>query len=162
MSRELDTNWRDLNYNFETLELNPELVKALNSLKIFRPSNIQFRALMATKNSLNLCLECQFQKHETIILAISILEKINVESEDCCQAIILSSDSNVIKHIADTIEYLGLYLNEKICTHLSNVVDNINRLKNGVNIIIGNPGRIYDLIGLGSIKLHNIKIMASF
>ncbi|RWS00033.1 DEAD/DEAH box helicase domain-containing protein-like protein [Dinothrombium tinctorium] len=164
MSREFDTSWRDLNYNFETLDLNQELVKALNSMKIYRPSNIQFRAIMAIKNGFNLCMECQFQKHETIILVISILEKISVESEVSCQAIILSSDSNVIKHIADTIEHLGLYLNVKICicTHHSNLVDNINHLNNGVNIIIGNPGRIYDLIGLGVIKLQNIKIMASF
>ncbi|RWS03759.1 DEAD-domain-containing protein-like protein [Dinothrombium tinctorium] len=162
MSRKNETNWRDLNLTFVDLDLKRELFQALDSSETLEPTILLYRTIKAVKNCFNLCLESKFTPDESLILAIAILERIELSTNSNCQAIVVCSDATSVKNVVDAFvsNFSQLKVKFHVCTHQTSIVDDISALKAGVQIVIGTAGRIYDLIGIGLIWLEAIKVLA--
>ncbi len=144
---------------FIELGLNKNIIKALTDLGYENPTEIQLKAIPQVLSSRNdLKAFAQTGTGKTAAFSLPILEQIDVESNDS-QAIILSPTRELAIQIAKNIEEFSKHLKgvKTIAVYGgANIDDQIRKLKKGVQIIVGTPGRTVDLINRKQLKLSNI------
>jgi translation initiation factor 4A len=62
--------------------------------------------------------------------------------------------------IAFVIENIGEYKQVKVlaCVGGSSMKDSINLIKNGVHVVVGTPGRVFDFLKRGILKTDYLKL----
>ncbi|RWS04963.1 eukaryotic initiation factor 4A-I-like isoform X1, partial [Dinothrombium tinctorium] len=80
-----------------------------------------------------------------------------------CQVLILLASHEEAEEIKHLINSFGKLMGIKccLCTLSTDVKQDLNQLKSGVHIVIGTPGRVYDLISIGAIQTINIKLLTA-
>ena len=91
---------------------------------------------------------------------IPILEKINI-NQKYVQSLILVPTRELALQTSATIREIGKYLNVQcmITTGGTNLKDDIYRLYNPVQILVGTPGRVFDLANKGALDLSKCGIL---
>ena len=145
---------------FKDLGLNKNIIKALTDLGYENPTEIQEKAIPQVLSSFeDLKAFAQTGTGKTAAFSLPILEQIDTESKDT-QAVILSPTRELALQIATNIEEFSKYLDGVKTLAVyggANIDEQIRKLKRGVQIIVGTPGRTVDLINRKQLKLHNIK-----
>ena len=145
---------------FKDLGLNNEIIQALTDLGYENPTEIQLKAIPQVLSSTkDLKAFAQTGTGKTAAFSLPILEQIDVSNNDT-QAVILSPTRELAIQIAKNIEEFSKYLKGVKTLAVyggSNIDDQIRKLKKGVQIIVGTPGRTVDLINRRQLKLANIK-----
>ena len=91
---------------------------------------------------------------------IPILEKVNF-TQKYVQALILVPTRELALQTSATIREIGKYLNVQcmITTGGTNLKDDIYRLYNPVQVLVGTPGRVFDLANKGALDLSKCSIL---
>ncbi|PCH51868.1 MAG: DEAD/DEAH box helicase [Flavobacteriaceae bacterium] len=145
---------------FKDLGLNENIIKALTDLGYENPTEIQEKAIpqvIASKTDLKAFAQTGTGK--TAAFSLPILEQIDSNSKDT-QAIILSPTRELALQIAKNIEEFSKYMkgfNVAAVYGGASIDDQIRKLKKGVHIVVGTPGRTVDLIKRKQLKLENIQ-----
>lgn len=97
---------------------------------------------------------------KTASFVIPILEKIEFKSNNV-QSLILVPTRELALQTSSTIREIGKYLNIRcmISTGGTNLKDDIYRLYNPVHIVVGTPGRVFDLANKGVLDLSKCPIL---
>ncbi len=84
---------------------------------------------------------------KTATFSIAILQRLDPEVRGC-QAIILAPTRELVQQIYDVITALGdfLHIRTHACFGGTNLRDEIRILRDGVDIVVGTPGRVEDMI----------------
>jgi translation initiation factor 4A len=84
---------------------------------------------------------------KTATFSISILQKVDPALKKC-QALVLAPTRELALQIQKVMMALGEFLNVKVhaCIGGTSVREDIEILKSGVQIVIGTPGRVFDMI----------------
>jgi ATP-dependent RNA helicase DeaD len=145
---------------FKELGLDKDIVKALTDLGYENPTEIQLKAIpqvIASKQDLKAFAQTGTGK--TAAFSLPILQQIDANNTDT-QAIILSPTRELAVQIANNISEFSKYL-KGVKTEAvyggANIEEQIRRLKKGVQIVVGTPGRTVDLINRKQLKLENIQ-----
>jgi len=145
---------------FKELGLNKNIIKALTDLGYENPTEIQLKAIpQVLSSSEDLKAFAQTGTGKTAAFSLPILEQIDAESKDT-QVVILSPTRELALQIANNIEEFSKYLDGVKTLAVyggASIEDQIRKLKRGVQIIVGTPGRTVDLINRNQLKLNNIK-----
>ncbi len=145
---------------FKELGLNSTIIKALTDLGYENPTEIQLKAIPQVLSSSNdLKAFAQTGTGKTAAFSLPIIEQIDIESNDT-QAIILSPTRELAIQIAKNINEFSVHLKGLKTAAVyggANIEEQIRKLKKGVQIIVGTPGRTVDLINRKQLKLSNIK-----
>ena len=145
---------------FKELGLNKNIIKALTDLGYENPTEIQLKAIpQVLASDQDLKAFAQTGTGKTAAFSLPILEQIDVESKNT-QAIILSPTRELALQIANNIEEFSKYTDGFRTAAVyggANIEEQIRKLKKGVHIIVGTPGRTVDLINRKQLKLDNIK-----
>ncbi len=145
---------------FKDLGLNKNIIKALTDLGYENPTEIQEKAIpqvIASKEDLKAFAQTGTGK--TAAFSLPILEQIDAESK-ITQAIILSPTRELALQIANNIEEFAAHIDGFKCAAVyggANIEEQIRKLKKGVHIVVGTPGRTVDLINRKQLKLSNIQ-----
>jgi len=77
-----------------------------------------------------------------------------------CQALVLAPTRELAQQIVKVIAALGDFMNVKIhaCVGGTAVRDDIRTLQEGVHIVVGTPGRVYDMINRRALSLSEVKL----
>ncbi len=96
---------------------------------------------------------------KTATFAISILQSIDENLRET-QALILAPTRELAQQIQKVVIALGDYLGTQChaCIGGTNVRDDMKRLENGAQIVVGTPGRVYDMIQRGALKAQTIRM----
>lgn len=96
---------------------------------------------------------------KTATFAVSILQKLDVSNREC-QALVLAPTRELAQQIVKVIGSLGDFMNIKIhgCVGGTAVRDDIRTLQEGVHIVVGTPGRVYDMINRRALKLDSVQL----
>jgi translation initiation factor 4A len=88
---------------------------------------------------------------------VGALQRIDFEHR-ACQAIILAPTRELANQIYKVVLALGDYLDVKChaCIGGTKVHDDILRLKEGQHVIVGTPGRVFDLISRGHLRIDDL------
>ncbi|CAM1365182.1 ATP-dependent RNA helicase DeaD [Tenacibaculum sediminilitoris] len=145
---------------FLDLGLQEPINKALTDLGYEKPTVIQEKAIpqiISSKNDLKAFAQTGTGK--TAAFSLPIIELIDQTSVNT-QAIILSPTRELAVQIGKNIEDFSKYLpNLKVATVYggANIDEQIRKLKKGVQIVVGTPGRTVDLIKRRALKLGNVQ-----
>ena len=76
-----------------------------------------------------------------------------------CQALILAPTRELAQQIQKVVLALGDYMDIAVhaCVGGTAVRDDIRTLQNGVHIVVGTPGRVFDMINRRSLRLDSIR-----
>ncbi len=88
---------------------------------------------------------------KTATFAIAVLQKLDLDLDlesKGCQALILAPTRELAQQIQKVVTALGDYMHVKChaCVGGTNVRDDIRILQDGVHIVVGTPGRVFDMI----------------
>ncbi|NOR28266.1 MAG: DEAD/DEAH box helicase [Lutibacter sp.] len=145
---------------FKDLGLNDNIIKALTDLGYENPTEIQEKAIpqvIASKEDLKAFAQTGTGK--TAAFSLPILEQIDTQSKDT-QAIILSPTRELALQIAKNIEEFSKHIKGFNVTAVyggASIDDQIRKLRKGMHIVVGTPGRTVDLINRKQLKLNNVQ-----
>lgn len=139
--------------SFEAMNLKPELLKALYSLQIEKPSKIQDLAIPQIMAGRNLAFHSKSGTGKTIAFVLSALNI--VESGKGPQVLILTPTRELSVQVGGVIKELCQAVDVSVCLALRNFVSTIVKEE----LVIGSPGKIGGLIRNNVIQRDNVKLM---
>ncbi|UJR25132.1 hypothetical protein I4U23_006491 [Adineta vaga] len=155
----IESNWNEVVENFDQMNLREPLLRGIYGYGFERPSAIQQRAIKPCILGHDVIAQAQSGTGKTATFAISILQQLDMESKDC-QALILAPTRELAQQIQKVVLALGDYMGVSChaCIGGTNVRDDIKRLEGGVQIVVGTPGRVYDMLNRSALRSKSIKM----
>lgn len=147
---------------FEELGLNASLMNAIKDLGYTNPTPIQQQTIpLLTTTQTDVVALAQTGTGKTAAFGFPILNSIDASDRDT-QALILAPTRELCLQIANDLKNFGKYVKGLNITAVyggSSIVNQINDIKNGTQIIVATPGRLVDLIERRAVKLQTINIV---
>ncbi|KAG6885527.1 hypothetical protein C0993_000523 [Termitomyces sp. T159_Od127] len=142
------------------MDLKPELLRGIYAYGFERPSAIQQRAIVPVVKGHDVIAQAQSGTGKTATFSVSILQRLD-SSYKGTQALILAPTRELALQIHKVVVALGDYMNVSslACVGGTAVREDIARLQSGVQVVVGTPGRAFDMIKRGALKTDGIKIM---
>jgi len=156
---EIQTNWDETIESFDNLNLNEALLRGIYSRGFEKPSAIQQRAIKPMILGRDLVAQAQSGTGKTATFSIGLLQQLDLDLVQC-QALILAPTRELAQQIKKEISDIGQHMNVKVldCVGGTRVREDMNRLAEGVHVVVGTPGRVSDMIRRGNLIVQNIKV----
>lgn len=132
---------------FEEMELKEDLVRGLYQYGFEKPSAIQQRAIKPMVAGRDVIAQAQSGTGKTAMIAISVCQLIDNRSREA-QALVLSPTRELATQTQKVIAMIGDHLNviAHACIGGKSLSEDIRKLENGVQLVSGTPGRVFDMI----------------
>ncbi|CAH1759787.1 3869_t:CDS:2 [Entrophospora sp. SA101] len=144
----ITSNWEEIVDNFDSMNLKPDLLRA-----------IQQRAILPVIKGHDVLAQAQSGTGKTATFSISILQKLDTAISHC-QALILAPTRELAQQIQKVVIALGDFMNVECNATIggTNVREDIKKLEAGVHVVVGTPGRVFDMINRKALKTDHIKM----
>jgi len=145
---------------FESMSLKDELLRGIYKFGFEKPSAIQQRAILPIVSGRDVIAQAQSGTGKTATFSISILQSIDTQNKET-QALVLSPTRELAQQIQKVLYALGSSMSVEVhaCIGGKSVGEDIKRLDNGVQIVSGTPGRVFDMIRRKHLRTQNIKML---
>jgi len=153
-------NWDEVVDNFDNMDLKDELLRGIYAYGFEKPSLIQQKAILPLSKRYDIIAQAQSGTGKTATFTIGILQQLDTSLREC-QALILSPTRELAQQINKVVTHIGEYLNVKshACVGGTRISDDINSLRNGgVHVVVGTPGRVFDMIQRNILRTKYIKV----
>jgi len=156
---EIETNTLKVAETFDAMKLRDELLRGIYSYGFEKPSAIQMRGILPILDGNDTIAQAQSGTGKTATFAIATLQKIDL-ALGCCQALILAPTRELAQQIHKVVVALGDYMNTTVhaCIGGTAVREDLRILSKGVQVVVGTPGRVFDVINRGALRLDGCKI----
>jgi len=156
---EIESNWDQVVDNFDNMDLKAELLRGIYAYGFERPSAIQQRAIVPVVKGHDVIAQAQSGTGKTATFSISILQKLDMTIKQC-QALILAPTRELAQQIQKVVIALGDYMNIEChaCVGGTNVREDMAKLQDGCHVVVGTPGRVYDMINRRALKTDHLKM----
>jgi len=156
---EIESNWDQIVDNFDNMDLKDELLRGIYAYGFERPSAIQQRGIIPVIKGHDCIAQAQSGTGKTATFSIAILQKIDV-SINAVQALILAPTRELAQQIQKVVIALGDFMNVEChaCIGGTNVREDMKRLEGGVHVVVGTPGRVYDMINRRAFRTDKVKM----
>ncbi len=139
---------------FSQLGLKPQLVQAVSDLGYIIPTSIQAEIIPLMLEGRDVIGQAQTGTGKTAAFVLPILQNLEQGKRDI-QALVLAPTRELANQVAKAANEYGKCLNVRVLAVYGGqpYSPQINRLKQGVDIVVGTPGRLLDLIKKGELDL---------
>jgi len=143
--------------DFTSLNLRPELVQAITELGYSEPTPIQAAIIPIMLTGADVLGQAQTGTGKTAAFALPILQ--NFKHQKQPQALVLAPTRELALQVADSMTEYGKHLNVRVLAVYGGqpYSPQINSLRRGVDVVVGTPGRLNDLIERKVLSLSEIK-----
>jgi ATP-dependent RNA helicase DeaD len=143
---------------FSDLNLRPELVQVVNELGYTEPTSIQAQMVPIMLTGVDVIGQAQTGTGKTAAFSLPILHNL-ISGQDRPQALILSPTRELAMQVAEAMQTYGTHLNVRVLAIYggSSYGRQISALKRGVDVVVGTPGRLLDLLRRKVLDLSNIR-----
>lgn len=143
--------------DFSSLNLRDELVRATSELGYTEPTPIQAGMIPIMLSGADSIGQAQTGTGKTAAFALPILN--NFQKQKNPQALILAPTRELALQVADSINEYGKYIGARVLAVYGGQPygPQINNLKRGVDIVVGTPGRLNDLLKRNVLFLDGVK-----
>jgi translation initiation factor 4A len=142
--------------SFEEMPLKENLLRGILSYGFEKPSSVQTEGIMPVVEGNDSIIQAQSGCGKTGTFSIAALQVIE-EDKHYCQIIILSPTREIADQTLIVVKNLSKYLNINVCGVIGG-----KKLKNedvsAAQIVVATPGRVYDMINKGIIKMSDLKL----
>ena len=124
-----------------------------------RPSAIQSRAIVPVIKGHDVIAQAESGTGKTATFSIAILQRIDPNLK-AVQALVLAPTRELAQQIQNVVVALGDYMNIQChaCIGGTNVREDMARLGDGAQVVVGTPGRVYDMINRGAFRTDKLKM----
>ncbi|KAI9280568.1 ATP-dependent RNA helicase FAL1 [Umbelopsis sp. AD052] len=145
---------------FDSIGLKEDLLRGIYAYNFEKPSAIQQRAITPIVKGRDVIAQAQSGTGKTATFSISILQSIDTTLRET-QALVLSPTRELATQIQSVVLALGDYMNVQChaCIGGTSIGEDIRKLDNGVHVVSGTPGRVYDMIRRRNLRTRNIKML---
>eukprot|EP00055_Hartaetosiga_balthica_P003169 m.6739 g.6739 ORF g.6739 m.6739 type:complete len:410 (+) comp2647_c0_seq1:91-1320(+) len=157
---EIETNYDKVVDSFDDMGLKDELLRGIYGYGFEKPSAIQQRAIMPCVEGSDVIAQAQSGTGKTATFSVSVLQRID-EADKTTQALILAPTRELASQIQSVVLALGSIMNINCmgCIGGTKVADDCRRLEeDGVQVVVGTPGRVFDMMNRGALRTENIKM----
>jgi len=148
--------------SWEDLEISSDLLRGIYGYGFERPSPIQSKAIVPIMKGKDVIAQAQSGTGKTAAFSVGALSLVDLSKSET-QILIMSPTRELTKQISLVISSIGSMMNGLSVYTLvggSSIDEDANKLKNSPpHVIVGCPGRVYDMIRRGNIKAKNIKLV---
>ncbi|KAJ3131073.1 translation initiation factor eIF4A [Physocladia obscura] len=156
---EIESNWDTIVDKFDDMNLKEELLRGIYSYGFEKPSAIQQRAILPVVKGHDVIAQAQSGTGKTATFSISALQSIDLTLKKT-QALILAPTRELAQQIQKVVLALGDYLNVDChaCIGGTSIKDDMRKLQDGAQVVVGTPGRVFDMINRGLFRTDDIKM----
>jgi translation initiation factor 4A len=155
----IEANYDEVATTFDQMNLKPTIVRGIFGLGFENPSAIQQRAILPIVSGRDVLAQAQSGTGKTATFSISALQRID-ENEKKTQALIMAPTRELALQIQRVVVSLALHMDVTVhaCIGGKSIEDDIKALRDGAQIVVGTPGRVYDVIERGIFKTKDVKM----
>ncbi len=143
--------------NFTELGISEDNAAALKKINISKPTPVQQKSIPLILKGQNIMAQARTGSGKTLAFVLPIIENLKYQPNE---ALILVPTRELATQIYEVIRDLG---NSKVKAFPIyggvSINNQITKLENGINIIIGTPGRIIDLYKRRKLRLNDIRFV---
>merc|ERR1712166_1342831 len=153
----VETNWDEVTESFDDMGLKEDLLRGIYSYGFEKPSAIQQRAIKPLILMRDTIAQAQSGTGKTATFTIGLLQNIDLNNRDC-QALILAPTRELASQIVKVVMAIGDYLgvSTMACIGGTNVRQDMDKLRSGVQLVVGTPGRVFDMINRRALAVDYI------
>jgi ATP-dependent RNA helicase DeaD len=143
--------------DFNELGLHPQLVQAVTDLGYITPTPIQSAIIPLMFEGADVIGQAQTGTGKTAAFGLPILQNLSVGRKHV-QALVLSPTRELAIQVADALRDFGRHSKARVLPVYGgqSYSTQINHLKKGVEIVVGTPGRLIDLINRKVLDLSHV------
>jgi len=150
---------------FEQYHITSEIKRNLEQLGFKRPTDIQFKSIPSILKGEDVLAIAQTGTGKTAAFAIPIIDRIHREKSSKrsmgIQCIIMVPTRELAMQIGEVFSSLSKHTKVKPFALYGGVDQDpqIEKLQNGIDVLIATPGRLFDLISQGYIRLQYVNTL---
>lgn len=143
---------------FSDLGLKKDVLKSIEDLGFERPSKIQEELIPVILEGYDVIGQAQTGTGKTLAYAASVLSKVDV-STNVVKSIILTPTRELAIQVCEDFERINKSKKFDILSVYggSSIENQIRALKRGVDIVVGTPGRVMDLIRRNVLNIEHLE-----
>ena len=145
--------------DFTSLNLREELVQAITGLGYAEPTPIQSAIIPIMLTGADVIGQAQTGTGKTAAFALPILQ--NFTPQRHVQALVLAPTRELALQVADSMIAYGKHLDVRILAVYGGQPygPQISRLNRGVDVVVGTPGRLLDLIERKALNIKHVRVL---
>jgi translation initiation factor 4A len=148
--------------SWDNFDMNPDILRGIYSYGFEKPSPIQSKAILPIQNGLDIIAQAQSGTGKTAAFTVGALTRVNI-SENNNQILIMAPTHELAQQIFTVISNLSSMIEGiRIKTIIggSSIDQDAHELReNPPHIIVGCPGRIFDMIRRRHINANKLKLV---
>lgn len=143
---------------FELFALKPELIRSVVELGYDQPTPIQSGIIPLMQAGHDVTGQAQTGTGKTAAFALPILNNL-ISQSDLPQALIITPTRELALQVTDMTVALGQFSQVRVLAVYggTSYSQQLSELRHGVEIVVGTPGRLLDLIKRGRLNLEQIR-----
>jgi ATP-dependent RNA helicase RhlE len=147
--------------NFKTFNFHPQVEAGVVAAGYTTPTPIQEQGIPPVMQGLDVMGLAQTGTGKTAAFALPILHRLMQGERGKVRALIVAPTRELAEQINESITVLGKQTRLRSMTVYGgvNVNPQIDKLKQGVEIIVACPGRLLDHIGQGTVNLSKLEVL---
>jgi ATP-dependent RNA helicase RhlE len=151
--------------SFASLGLSEAIVRAVNDKGYTDPTPVQSQSIPVILAGRDLMAGAQTGTGKTAGFCLPILQRLSTSpakaTETTIRALILTPTRELAAQVEESLRIYGAHLHLRSMTLYGGVSihPQIERLKSGVEIVVGTPGRLLDHLGQGTIDLSGVEVL---
>jgi ATP-dependent RNA helicase DeaD len=155
----MDPNQSEAVETFAALGLSAPLIQLLNEVGYEAPTSIQQQTIPLMRAGRNLIGQAQTGTGKTAAFALPILDRLDL-NERAVQALVLTPTRELAIQVAEAVHGYSKYLGRVRVMPIYGgdpISKQIGRLRGGMHIVVGTPGRVMDHLRRGTLDLTFVK-----
>jgi len=147
--------------SFDGMGLHDNLLRGIYAYGFEKPSAIQQRAIKPMTLGHDIIAQAQSGTGKTATFSVGILQMLDPAVTEC-QALVLAPTRELAHQIFKVATALSDFMNVKVhaCVGGGAVRDDIRTLQAGVQLVVGTPGRVFDMVNRRALRLDAMKVFA--
>jgi ATP-dependent RNA helicase RhlE len=144
---------------FSDFNLNKPLLNALDDLGYQHPTVIQQKVFSVIMSGRDVCGIAQTGTGKTLAYLLPCLRLMTFSKNRLPQLLIIVPTRELVVQVVQSVKELTVYMTLQTVGIYGGVNTNTQRaeVEKGLDILVATPGRLYDLVLSGSIRLNGIK-----
>jgi translation initiation factor 4A len=158
-SEDFAPEWEETYESFDSMGLHENLLRGIYAYGFEKPSAIQQRGIVPFTKGLDVIQQAQSGTGKTATFCSGILHCLDYGVQEC-QGLVLAPTRELAQQIEKVMRALGDYLQVKChaCVGGTSVREDQRTLQNGVHVVVGTPGRVYDMLRRRALRPDYIKV----
>lgn len=151
---------------FEEYNIAPEIIRSLTEAGFKRPTDIQYKSIVPVLKGEDVLAIAQTGTGKTAAFAIPVLHLLHERKKkasrtDGIKCLVMVPTRELAIQITEVFNQIGKYTRLKTFSVFGGVeqAPQIAQLEKGIDIMVATPGRMFDLVSQGHIKLHRIEFL---